>query len=420
MSNVIANSRTLLVVVGLCHCGCNAQKQLETSETYSVEGTVTFEDGQPATGVLVSFSSLDETTNARAVTNDNGKYQIKAEKGDGLREGDYRVVVRPPINDSKPAPSTAVDAKYSNKTTSGLTTTIKPLANQYDIEVERAPAIEDSLHLATEASKEAVKSVEASVDLTPGVEPITHASDWLHRELASSDAHLICEVVDVVCDLRHGRVAFIVVDPFFNDEEDEKNNVAVLLPPESVWGKGGFRYGVDLSKEDFARLPRIKMDKVRNKVHWDDEIAAYFEDHWSAFKTSCDAPYWTPHSELPVLRRLTTLLQTSVENSQAKPLGHIVDFAIAKTESEIAYAAFQRVDGNDEQSTLYPVPLAAFVVKPARDAWILELPADILENTPTFSRDAWPTELDRGWVEYVHVRYGSAAIGGVQVKKHVN
>jgi hypothetical protein len=31
---------------------------------------------------------------------------------------------------------------------------------------------------------------------------------------------------------------------------------------------------------------------------------------------------------------------------------------------------------------------------------------EVLENTRPFPARQWPEKIDRGWVEYVHVRYG--------------
>lgn len=138
MRIVFANYCLLALLAGLCLVACDRQDQSTATEKYSVEGKVTFEDGQPVVGVVVSFSSLDERANASAMTDDEGRYYVDAEDGEGLPAGDYRVVVGLPVDEQETAPPVAVDPKYANKKTSGLSTTIKPLPNFYDIELERA------------------------------------------------------------------------------------------------------------------------------------------------------------------------------------------------------------------------------------------------------------------------------------------
>ncbi|MEZ6097795.1 MAG: carboxypeptidase regulatory-like domain-containing protein [Pirellulaceae bacterium] len=412
-----ANYYLLAVLTGFFLFGCNRQDQPASTEKYPVEGKVTFEDGQPVAGVLVSFSSLDERANASALTDDEGHYRVNDDDGEGLPAGEYRVVVGPPVTEQGTAPPIAVDPKYANKKTSGLTTTIKPLPNYYDIECEREPVRRESVEGVSEVLDEVVEIVEDTTDLTPDVEPISRGSLWLKRELASSDAHLICEIIDVTVDFRHGRVAFIAVDPFFNDEEKGAKKGAVLLLPEMLWAVGGHRFGVDLTKEKFDDLPRIEMNPTDRELQW-DRVAAYFEGHWSTFEEFCEVPYWTDKSKPPLLRQLSTVLKTPVASAQQKELGQIVDVAITRPRGRVAYVALRHAGGSGKKGVLYPVPLPAFVLDPKSDTWVLEVPADVLEDTPTFPADAWAKELDRGWIEYVHVRYGNAAFGGVQLKSH--
>jgi hypothetical protein len=58
--------------------------------------------------------------------------------------------------------------------------------------------------------------------------------------------------------------------------------------------------------------------------------------------------------------------------------------------------------------TLYPIPLAAFVVRAHTKQWIMELPEGI----------QWPTSVPLAWSEYGSVRYAHSPTGGVQLKLH--
>jgi hypothetical protein len=103
-----------------------------------------------------------------------------------------------------------------------------------------------------------------------------------------------------------------------------------------------------------------------------------------------------------------------VTNNSGDDMGRIVDFAVARDTGLIAYAAMACSCLPDTADKLYPIPLSALVVKPDAKAWILELPIDVLAGTPTFPVNDWPEKVERGWVEYVHVRYGRSAFGGVR------
>ena len=93
--------------------------------------------------------------------------------------------------------------------------------------------------------------------------------------------------------------------------------------------------------------------------------------------------------------RLSATGEIQVTNSDGEKAGRIVDFGVAPSKEMITYA----------------VPEEA-------KTWILELPEDILKNTPTFKKSPWPKRVPLAWTEYVDVRYGQPPDGGVQRKPH--
>jgi sporulation protein YlmC with PRC-barrel domain len=111
---------------------------------------------------------------------------------------------------------------------------------------------------------------------------------------------------------------------------------------------------------------------------------------------------------------LKSIRRVPVTNSKGDDLGTIADLAIARQTGLIAYAAMACSCLPDTADKLFPIPLSALMVKPNAQAWELELPIDVLAGTPTFPVDQWPEKIERGWVEYVHVRYGRSPFGGVR------
>jgi sporulation protein YlmC with PRC-barrel domain len=126
---------------------------------------------------------------------------------------------------------------------------------------------------------------------------------------------------------------------------------------------------------------------------------------------------WSPQDNSYGFTSLKSLFGTPVVNAEGEELGKIEDFAISLEHHLVAYAAVSCTCFDGAADKRFPIPLGSFIVKSGEKAWTLELPLEVLEATPTFSPGQWPEKLDRAWVEYVHVRYGRAPLGGVQTKE---
>lgn len=110
---------------------------------------------------------------------------------------------------------------------------------------------------------------------------------------------------------------------------------------------------------------------------------------------------------------LSTMDNVPVHNTRGDNLGQIVDFGLARQKGLIAYAVLALKFHKESADVVHPIPLTGFVV-PSDGKWILEVPEDVLANTPSFKRSAWPDTVSRAWTEYVHVRYGRSPFGGVR------
>ncbi len=111
-----------------------------------------------------------------------------------------------------------------------------------------------------------------------------------------------------------------------------------------------------------------------------------------------------------------------VLDGRGQPIGHVVDFGLARKEGQIAYAVLHLGHSDKDKDEhvgkhekVYPIPLAAFVVKPDSTDWTLDLPEKMLEGLPSFKEnESWPRVVAGPWTEYIHVRYGRSVLGGVQ------
>jgi len=153
----------MLGLLGLMLNGCS--KGPSRPKTYSVSGTVTL-NGQPVDGATVVFvpkalgtwgaAAPQGPQVATGETDAQGRYSLGTfAKGDGAIPGEYLVKVfkypkpaapagtssggeeeyRPPEENAPPppAPKNMLPEKYANEQTSGLSFTVEPKANTFDI-----------------------------------------------------------------------------------------------------------------------------------------------------------------------------------------------------------------------------------------------------------------------------------------------
>ncbi|MDR1480715.1 MAG: carboxypeptidase-like regulatory domain-containing protein [Planctomycetaceae bacterium] len=126
-----------LLLVCVCFCGCgNGNQQLS--------GKVTFPDGSPLNVGIVCFENAETNKMARGELNENGVYVVGFEsEKNGIPKGTYKVfitgaILEKGINEKTGLPVTEpqIAAKYSNKSTSGLTFTADGKTKTFDIVVE--------------------------------------------------------------------------------------------------------------------------------------------------------------------------------------------------------------------------------------------------------------------------------------------
>jgi hypothetical protein len=131
---------TLLLTAFLGGCG---------SGLYPVEGTIVWKDGSPAKeleGGFVVFDLAEKQTSARGMIQADGTFRLSTSKpNDGAMAGEYTVLIvevgRKHLGgpDSSALAPGAMDARFSDPRTSGLTATVKPGPNKVTLTVERAP-----------------------------------------------------------------------------------------------------------------------------------------------------------------------------------------------------------------------------------------------------------------------------------------
>ncbi|MBI2826308.1 MAG: PRC-barrel domain-containing protein [Planctomycetia bacterium] len=226
---------------------------------------------------------------------------------------------------------------------------------------------------------------------------IFRAGGLLGREVRTADGTSVGKVDDVLIDLDEGHLALVLVSVGGDGKEQKR----VGVPPDALARLGVDEViGVDASSDQFKEFSRIDAAKRFTRQMVAKAYAQFDRDiYWDReIRTDDEA-----------LDRLTELRNTSVRNARGAGLGAIQDFAMT-TQGRVAYAGLATTT---EPDRLYPIPLSAFVVPNGAKEWVVDLPKDIVQNTPTFPAREWPKTIDRGWSEYVHVQYGRSPLAGV-------
>ena len=216
------------------------------------------------------------------------------------------------------------------------------------------------------------------------------------------------KIQDLILDLDTGRVALVVLDGQVAGD-GSANVVCRSVAGRELDGKSEM---IRLSSEQVQTAPHPPKSKGEITREWTGMALAHFgiTAYWNTEKLDVEV---SPRDVLPTA---SSLRKVVVTDQEGKELGRIVDFAVT-ARGDIAYAGLA-MNGDDQK--LHPVPLSAFVAPVGNAQWQLKIPRDIVGKTPTFAVSNWPKTLDRGWLEYVHVRYGRSVFDGVNRSPHPN
>lgn len=110
--------------------------------------------------------------------------------------------------------------------------------------------------------------------------------------------------------------------------------------------------------------------------------------------------------ELPwQLRKGSTILGSTVENTQGERLGSIEDIVIDPETNRIVYAvvSFGGFLGLGEK--WFAIPLSAMGRSQEEHKFVFDVRKEQLENAPGFNKNKWPQTADREWVSSVYSYY---------------
>lgn len=95
--------------------------------------------------------------------------------------------------------------------------------------------------------------------------------------------------------------------------------------------------------------------------------------------------------------RASELLEYQVQNLDGENLGEVEDFMIDLRDAQISYAVLETGGFLDFGDTLLPIPVDALKLDSIREAFLLDVNEEMVENAPGFEGNDWPEPGDPNW-----------------------
>jgi sporulation protein YlmC with PRC-barrel domain len=103
------------------------------------------------------------------------------------------------------------------------------------------------------------------------------------------------------------------------------------------------------------------------------------------------------------------LIGRTVRNANGNRIGSIDDLVIDPRTGELTYALVSVAGFQVAGDKLFPVPWGAFSI--SRQAVVLDVSREQLEEAPAFDRRAWPDLHNQTWMAQIHDHYGQPLRG---------
>ncbi len=202
---------------------------------------------------------------------------------------------------------------------------------------------------------------------------------------------------DFVLDLETGNVALKLVQ--WKHTSDSKP-IRTLVPFEfDSESSSHEKWANELQKE----APQSATRQLANTIYTAYGQEVYWTKHLDRLPKDAHGSFDRERYELVMFSRLK---EKQVSDINEDSVGTIVDLGIDSDNGAIIYCVLKEQDGH----ALRAVPLGAFVQRDTSKDWRIELERKQIEMFAPFEREKPPQEIDRGWQEYVAVRYGRDAL----------
>ncbi len=257
------------------------------------------------------------------------------------------------------------------------------------------------------ASDGTLASPPASVGVEVRFKDVVSASQMINAKIHDADGEVMGTVVDVALDTEFGELAFISVR---NTKKNAKVDNVFFLPPKCIesWNDDGLKVTVNQQQ---VQNGQSKAKILQPSLIFPGKLAELYQ----RFDTKV---YWPAEREQDMRLNLVSIDEMDgrvVRDANRQKFARVDDVLLTPDQNwKVAYLSLRDLAGVSDGNQRVAIPLAAFV-RDSQSAGIrLEIPAESELLKQTFASGEWPKEIDRGWIEFVHVKYGKATLDGLQ------
>ena len=237
---------------------------------------------------------------------------------------------------------------------------------------------------------------------------VVSASQIINAEVHDADGEMLGTVADVVIDTEFGELAFIAVR---NTKKVAKVDNVFFLTPNIVksWNDDdGLR--VKATQQQIQQR-RAKAKTLQPSLVFAGKLAALYERF--------DAkPYWPADRAQDMRLNLVSIDEMDgrlVRDVDRHKFARVDDVLLTPDQNwKVAYLSLRDLAAVSDAKQRVAIPLAAFVRDSQSAGLRLEISAESELLKETFAIGDWPKEINRGWIEFVHVKYGKATLDGLQ------
>jgi len=258
------------------------------------------------------------------------------------------------------------------------------------------------------ASDETATVPPASVGVEVQFNEVVSASHMINAKVRDADGEMIGTVADVVLDTEFGELAFISVR---NMEKVARIDNVFFLPPHCLesWNHDD-GLSVNITREPIAH-GRSKAKTLQPSLVFPGKLAELYQQ----FNAK---PYWPAERAQDMRLNLVGIDEMDgrvIRDTHRQKFARVDDVLLAPDQNwKVAYLSLRDLAGLSDGKQRVAIPLAAFVRDSQSAGLTLEIPAESELLKETFVAGDWPKEIDRGWIEFVHVKYGRATLGGLK------
>ena len=260
----------------------------------------------------------------------------------------------------------------------------------------------------TFAADDATASPPESAGVEVEFDDVVSASHIINAEVHDTDGEIIGSVADVVLDTEFGQLAFISIR---NTKKVAKVDNVFFLPPSCLknWSDDkGLK--VNVSQQQIQD-GRSKAKTLQPSLVFPSKLVALYERFGAK-------PYWPSERVQDMRLHLVSIDEMDgrvVRDVDRKKFARVDDVLLTPDKNwKVAYLSLRDLAAVSDGEQRLAIPLAAFVRDSHSAGLTLEIPAESELLKETFKTGNWPKEINRGWIEFVHVKYGKATLSGLQ------